>query len=115
MLRRCSRLMRTRTPVGRVSNHEHSWHQHRVVDDAVDHGDERRLLGAAQALHRLEAGKLAVGARPSLDDLARPGDLGGAAEMVGVLGDKLEQLLHQLGEGHDRALAEIDHALASVP
>ena len=87
------------------------WHQHRVVDDAVDHGDERRLLGAAQAFHRLEAGKLAVGAGPSLDDLARPGDLGGAAEMVGVLADKLEQLLDQLGEGHDRALAEIDHAL----
>ena len=62
-------------------------------------------------LHRLEARKLPVGAGASLDNLARMGDLGGAAEMGGVLGDKLEQLLHQLGEGDKRALAEIDHAL----
>jgi hypothetical protein len=63
---------------------------------------------------RLEAGELAVGARPLLDDLARSGDLRGAAEMVGVLGDQLEQLFHQLGEGHHRALAEIDHAFAGA-
>ena len=37
--------------------------------------------------------------------------LGDAAEIGGVLGDQIEQLLEQAGEGHDRALAEIDQAL----
>ena len=65
-------------------------------------------------LHRLETGELPVGARAFLDDVARPGDLGDAIEMLGVLGDQIEKLFHQLGEGHERALAEIDHALAGA-
>ena len=33
-----------------------SRNDHRIVENAVHHGDERRLLAAAKVLHRLEAG-----------------------------------------------------------
>ena len=86
-------------------------HRQRLLDDAVDHSDQRRLFRAAERLHRLEARELAVGTRPALHDGARVRHLGNAAEIGGVLGDEVEQLLEQDGEGDDRALAEIDQAL----
>ena len=63
---------------------------------------------APSATSRSKQRHLAVGAGAAGDDGPRVLDLGGAAERLGVLAQQDQQLVDQVAERHQLALAEIE-------
>ena len=114
-----SRLIRRQGGVGRL---------HRVVlgcaanglsDQQIHHGLERGAFVAPGGARRFIGGDLPLRARAPFDDEPCVLDLDAAIEFLGVLADQRQDLVQQVAERHQLALAEIDqpvgHAIALRP
>src|SRR6185437_3742539 len=100
--------------VGATRRRRHSQVLAGFPDQPVDHRFERLALAGAAGERRLVDAALGVRAGAAREDGAGMGDLRRAAEMGGVLGDEGDDLLEQIGIGHDGAPAEIDESLVEA-